>query len=400
MPTPRCVAIPNTRDRRRMRGDRRALGVDPLIVGWPSSPAPPRRRGRGGYLLAWAVIPAGRRRRRRARLAGRRASSRWRWAWASCSSACCSRCASSASGSPTRWYGRSCSWRPAPRCSGGSRPAGAATRREPRRGATRESRPPAAERPRERAALVSRTSLGMALVIAAGLVFLQATGALGAARDVLLAALVGGRVLGVIFAPWILRLVRSLAAERAERIRSQERAEMAAHLHDSVLQTLALVQKRADDPREVATLARRQERELRTGCPAARGAGGSRLVAALERRPRRWSSARRGGRGRGRGRPRRWTARRGAGGRRARGDGERGEVRRRRPVAVYAEVATGGRRCSCATAARASTPRPCRPTGAACASRSSGAWSATAAGPRCAAARRGHRGRARARRRR
>ena len=61
----------------------------------------------------------------------------------------------------------------------------------------------------------------------------------------------------------MLRLVRSLAAERAERIRSQERAEMAAHLHDSVLQTLALVQQRADDPRAVAALARRQERELR-----------------------------------------------------------------------------------------------------------------------------------------
>ncbi len=52
-------------------------------------------------------------------------------------------------------------------------------------------------------------------------------------------------------------------AERSERIRSQERADLAAHLHDSVLQTLTLVQKRADDPRQVATLARLQERELR-----------------------------------------------------------------------------------------------------------------------------------------
>ena len=69
----------------------------------------------------------------------------------------------------------------------------------------------------------------------------------------------------IILAPWWLRLVRGLAGERAARIRSQERAEVAAHLHDSVLQTLALVQKRADDPREVAALARRQERELRAG---------------------------------------------------------------------------------------------------------------------------------------
>jgi signal transduction histidine kinase len=57
--------------------------------------------------------------------------------------------------------------------------------------------------------------------------------------------------------------VRGLAEERAERIRSQERAELAAHLHDSVLQTLTLVQKWAGDPTEVAALARRQERELR-----------------------------------------------------------------------------------------------------------------------------------------
>ena len=142
----------------------------------------------------------------------------------------------------------------------------------------------AAETVRERAAVVSRTSLGVALVIAAGVVFLQATGALSAARDVLLAVLVVVVVLGVIFAPWIVRLGRSLAAERAERIRTQERAEMAAHLHDSVLQTLAMVQKRATEPRQVASLARRQERELRSWLS---GAGEPdlaerRLAAALE----------------------------------------------------------------------------------------------------------------------
>jgi signal transduction histidine kinase len=70
--------------------------------------------------------------------------------------------------------------------------------------------------------------------------------------------------LALILAPFWWRLGRNLAAERAERIRSQERAELAAHLHDSVLQTLALVQKRSGDPREVAALARRQERELRS----------------------------------------------------------------------------------------------------------------------------------------
>ena len=124
---------------------------------------------------------------------------------------------------------------------------------------------------------------GAALVVAAGIAFLQATGALGAARDVLLAAIAVAVVLAVIFAPWILRLVRSLGAERAERVRSQERAELAAHLHDSVLQTLAMVQRRAGDPQEVAALARRQERELRAWL-AGRPAPGAvaRLGPALE----------------------------------------------------------------------------------------------------------------------
>jgi signal transduction histidine kinase len=71
---------------------------------------------------------------------------------------------------------------------------------------------------------------------------------------------VGGLIL--IFGPWVYRLAQQVADERRERVRTEERAEMAAHLHDSVLQTLALIQ-RADSPREVATLARVQERELR-----------------------------------------------------------------------------------------------------------------------------------------
>ena len=136
---------------------------------------------------------------------------------------------------------------------------------------------------RRAAAAISRTGIGIALVIAAGFIFLQATGALGAARDVLLALIATVVVLGVIFAPWVVRLVRSLTQERAQRIRSQERAEMAAHLHDSVLQTLAMVQRSAGDPSEVATIARRQERELRAWL-ADRPVPGqtARLAAALE----------------------------------------------------------------------------------------------------------------------
>jgi signal transduction histidine kinase len=147
----------------------------------------------------------------------------------------------------------------------------------------RTARETAAIEGRRAAAAISRTGLGIALVIAAGFVFLQATGALGAARDVLLAVIAAVVVLGVIFAPWIVRLVRSLTQERAERIRSQERAEVAAHLHDSVLQTLAMVQRRAGEPTEVAALARRQERELRAWLSDRPAPGQSaRLAAALE----------------------------------------------------------------------------------------------------------------------
>jgi len=130
---------------------------------------------------------------------------------------------------------------------------------------------------------VSRTGVGIALVVAAGFVFLETTGALTAARDVLLALVAAVVVLAVIFAPWIVRLLRSLTAERSQRIRSQERAEVAAHLHDSVLQTLAMVQRRAGDPAEVAALARRQERELRAWLAGRPQPGQTaRLSAALE----------------------------------------------------------------------------------------------------------------------
>jgi signal transduction histidine kinase len=70
--------------------------------------------------------------------------------------------------------------------------------------------------------------------------------------------------LAVITGPWGWRLAADLGAERRERIRAEERAEVAAHLHDSVLQTLALIQNKADQPREVQRLARGQERELRS----------------------------------------------------------------------------------------------------------------------------------------
>jgi signal transduction histidine kinase len=67
----------------------------------------------------------------------------------------------------------------------------------------------------------------------------------------------------VLLGPWWLRVARDLVVERQARARAEERADMASRIHDSVLQTLALIQRRADDPAQVTRLARAQERELR-----------------------------------------------------------------------------------------------------------------------------------------
>jgi signal transduction histidine kinase len=77
------------------------------------------------------------------------------------------------------------------------------------------------------------------------------------------AALVIAGIL-VILGPWWLRIARDLVTERQARVRAEERADMAARVHDSVLQTLALIQRRADEPQQVIQLARAQERELRS----------------------------------------------------------------------------------------------------------------------------------------
>jgi signal transduction histidine kinase len=68
----------------------------------------------------------------------------------------------------------------------------------------------------------------------------------------------------LVLGPWWLRIARDLVVERQARARAEERADMAARVHDSVLQTLALIQRRADDPQKVIQLARAQERELRS----------------------------------------------------------------------------------------------------------------------------------------
>lgn len=97
--------------------------------------------------------------------------------------------------------------------------------------------------------------VGLAFVLTS-LDTLQSAGALVIAT---ILTFVGFLIVG---GPWLWSLVEDLGTERRARIRSEERAEMAAHLHDSVLQSLALIQ-RTDDPKRMVTLARAQERDLR-----------------------------------------------------------------------------------------------------------------------------------------
>jgi signal transduction histidine kinase len=100
----------------------------------------------------------------------------------------------------------------------------------------------------------------------------------------MLAILVAGglALVGLAVFPWLFLLTRTVTRERAARARAEERAEVATHLHDSVLQTLTLIQKRRGDPAEMARLARHAERELRGWLYGeSRSTGGDDLVAAL-----------------------------------------------------------------------------------------------------------------------
>ena len=113
-----------------------------------------------------------------------------------------------------------------------------------------------------------------------GAVVLLGTGS-APARLLAPGAVAGGLLL--VCGPWLWRLALERDAERAARIRTEERADVAARVHDSVLQTLALIQRHASEPRRVASLARRQERELRGWLYADQPLGddGTSLVAAL-----------------------------------------------------------------------------------------------------------------------
>jgi signal transduction histidine kinase/phage shock protein PspC (stress-responsive transcriptional regulator) len=149
------------------------------------------------------------------------------------------------------------------------------------------------EQDRTRALLLRAGGGGLLLVVGLGLLFASG-GVLSTIGGLGLAVLATGVGVALLLGPWIVRLWNDLGEERRERIRSEERSEIAAHLHDSVLQTLALIQ-RADAPGRARTLARRQERELRAwlfderppdseGAPATLGAALEQVVTDVEDR--------------------------------------------------------------------------------------------------------------------
>jgi signal transduction histidine kinase len=246
------------------------LGIDPLLIriGFVLTLA----AGGAGiplYVIGWALIPAeGPERPVVARLLNRRDT----WLVAA-GMGCLTLAAVLLLRNWGLWFGDKIIW-PAVIAAAG----GALIWRQSQ-AASPEARAQKEQLPRE---AVNRAGVGAALVVGGALLFLSLNDALAPARDVILPVAVVLIAVTIILAPWWLRLVRGLASERSARIRSQERAEVAAHLHDSVLQTLALVQKRADDPREVAALARRQERELRAWLNNTRPAGTATLAGALE----------------------------------------------------------------------------------------------------------------------
>ena len=139
-------------------------------------------------------------------------------------------------------------------------------------------------------ASVLRVVVGGALVVAGVGAFLATQGAFRAIGQGLLAVAVILGGLGLIFGPWLWRLWNALVQERSERIRSDERAEMAAHLHDSVLQTLALIQRRADDPARSWAWPGARNASCGRGCSVERRCAPTSISATPSKRPPRTSS--------------------------------------------------------------------------------------------------------------
>jgi len=120
-------------------------------------------------------------------------------------------------------------------------------------------------RPSENGGGRSKTQIfvGAALMAVGIVVVLASLDSIQSLGPAAIAVLLTAAGFMLLFGPWVWGLFEELSDERRARIREQERADMAAHLHDSVLQTLAMIQ-RSDDPQRMITLARAQERDLRT----------------------------------------------------------------------------------------------------------------------------------------
>ncbi|MCD4524603.1 ATP-binding protein [Nocardioides sp. cx-173] len=127
----------------------------------------------------------------------------------------------------------------------------------------------------------ARVGAGVVLLLSACFMFGFDNGSLQQARGALIAGGLGLVGLLLVVGPWVYRLTSELTDERTERIRTQERADVAAHLHDSVLQTLALIQKNPGDAATVAKLARAQERDLRAWLYAGEATDERSLASAL-----------------------------------------------------------------------------------------------------------------------
>jgi signal transduction histidine kinase/phage shock protein PspC (stress-responsive transcriptional regulator) len=127
-----------------------------------------------------------------------------------------------------------------------------------------------------------RVVVGIVLVMVGAASVLGARSGFNAALNGLTGAAVVLAGVALVAGPWLARNARELSDERRERIRSQERAELAAHVHDSVVQTLTLIQRSAEDPREVTRLARAEERALRQWLYRPQGPTPGSFRAALE----------------------------------------------------------------------------------------------------------------------